>query len=803
MRTRLTATLAAAALFAGSGLVATADDLGPVDLPVLSPELQRGTTTSVVNTGEAIEVDRVVDGDISDWVGTPSGYGGTMVRSAGELIYQDHIFDAWGADDGADASRVEFLGPLNEVHEGSYRLEQLAQQDLGGQLGADGLPQQVSDQDHYGNIDGHADAADIVEVRAVIDGADLRLLVRLTTLRPTDNPAVLVLADRVDGGSYSVPFDSGLTTGAETAALATRDGLDIRDLTTGASVVIAGPPDPEPMVAVNEGSPDDDEFTNAVEIRIPLDLVDRQSGVVHLAVATGLDSGHGTLADLGTGPNVANVAFRPAEPVRVWMEKRQALALLAGTIDPFFTEVDPGADPAATETLELSAGYHDRIYESDRHVATEGGKDGLWQHYGLYLPEGYDPSVPAPLQWWLHWRGGEAHTAGAVIPEMFRQLGDDHGAVVVSPRGRGSSSWYVGTGHVDINQVWDDVLANHNIDESRTFVTGHSMGGWGSWLLSVLYPDRIAAAMPYAGPVTQGAWTGIDFEGCDDFQYDEYTPCYVETNGSDPRAQHHRKLLQNLRHTPVAIFQGTNDELVPVSGVTRQVERLVELGYRHRYYLSPGYEHYTHPVMDQWGQGGDYLHQFAIPENPHHVTYTRDMPFERATETVRSFGIPLDFSFDSAWWMSGLTPVDDVDGVAHFDGSSRAIPADNHLVAPDTDAPTSTQQWGPFLVAGLQWLDTSPVVAPSATWNGFDISLGGASAVTLDLAGMLIDVDEPIMGVVDSDAALSLGLRGFDAMPAVLVDGVPVEASLHGDTLAVDLPAGISVVRIGSVVHIG
>lgn len=110
----------------------------------------------------------------------------------------------------------------------------------------------------------------------------------------------------------------------------------------------------------------------------------------------------------------------------------------------------------------------------------------------------------------------------------------------------------------------------------------------------------------------QGAWTGADFDGRDDMKREEYTPCYIEANNSNPRDQHTRKLLENLRHVPLAILHGNLDELVPYSGVARQAERLAELGYRFRLYSFPSYEHYSHPVVDQWAEAARYEHSSGI-----------------------------------------------------------------------------------------------------------------------------------------------------------------------------------------------
>jgi pimeloyl-ACP methyl ester carboxylesterase len=376
------------------------------------------------------------------------------------------------------------------------------------------------------------------------------------------------------------------------------------------------------------------------------------------------------------------------------------------------------------------------------------------------------------------------------VPKVFKQFGEDRDTIVVSPSGRGTSTWYVGRGHVDFRQVWADVFDTFAIDDDHVYVTGHSMGGWGSYLLTLLYPDRFAAGAPVAGPVTQGAWTGADFPGCDSMKYDDYTPCYIDANESRPRDQHTRKLLENSRHVPYAILQGTSDELVPYSGVFRQHERLVQLGYRHRLFTYPGYEHYTHPVTDQWAEAAAYLHRFTRPENPSRVTYKRDMPFERATEEVQSGGARLNFDFDSAYWMSGLKPVDMTVGVASFDGRSLGIPEDPYVAAPDTDAPTAPGQTGPYIVTGLQWLDDPTKSTPAAA-NAFTANLTGTAAVRLDLLRMAIDPGTSIAGAITTDHELSLGLDAdWTTTPNVAVDGQPVAVQLADGVATVSVPSG-------------
>jgi hypothetical protein len=230
--------------------------------------------------------------------------------------------------------------------------------------------------------------------------------------------------------------------------------------------------------------------------------------------------------------------------------------------------------------------------------------------------------------------------------------------------------------------------------------------------------------------------------GCDDLQYDDYTPCYIEANDSDPRAQHTLRMLENLRNVPVAAFHGAADELVPVSGVTRQMARMAELGHRYRYYLSPTYEHYTHPIMDQWEEGGRYSHQFVRDPNPPEVVYIRDVAFERTVEEIRSKDHDLDFDFDSAYWMSGLQVAADAER-AIFRGRNLADP-ESHLAVPDTAPPATVGQWGPFVVTGQQWVDSTALTAPP-TRNGVALDLDGVSSVAVDVDRLGLDRWEPIV----------------------------------------------------------
>jgi len=752
-----------------------------VTLPVFRVQVPAGGGTAVP-LAPAFDPSRRVDGNIADWRGQLPGFGGAMIYSHGELVYEDHIFDAYGPDNGQDAARLAVMDPLTQAVPEFYRLDP-AYQYLPGEFGIPTGP--LTPGTNYGD-DPMEEQADLSEVRLGTDSRrDLWLLARTTTMNDSHPAtALLVLLDTRPGGAKrAVPFNSGLSTTRADVAVFLHGGYGAwADLAHPGTIHVL----PAGSVATNPRG-----YVNAIEARIPARLLGGSTHTVGVAVAAGLaDAGGKALRTLPLQPNVANVAFRPDEPARNWWEKQQALELHRGTIDSFFATASLDRMAAgANQRYVPGPGYHDRIFTSSPAISSEHGTEGILQHYGVYLPSGFREGRPTPTQYWFHFRGGDAHIAAAVVPGVIWDMGEYAHSIVITPDGRGEAGWYVGRSQEDVLEVWADSHRLFPIDRDRTYIAGHSMGGWASYLLPIEHPDWFAAAFPASGPVTQGAYTGVDFRGCDGYSFQGETPCYTSANGGDPRAEYTEPLLDNLKWVPYAIYQGTNDELVPTTGVTLQVKRLQQLGYRYQYYLFPGQEHYGPPIVDQWMDGVRYEHQFALDPNPPEVTYIRSMPFEHAIETVNSGGVRFSFPLDHAYWMSGLEPVDSRKGIARFDGRSLAIPDPERTPVPQTTAPVQTDQGYPFVMVGQAW--RSGASAP--TRNGFIATLTGARAVTLDTARMRLSTTRLITGELSSDAPLSLTLLGrWPATVVASVDGrvVRVARPQRASSITLELAAG-------------
>src|SRR5262249_27782755 len=57
-------------------------------------------------------------------------------------------------------------------------------------------------------------------------------------------------------------------------------------------------------------------------------------------------------------------------------------------------------------------------------------------------------------------------------------------------------------GRLDALEVLEVARASLKTDPRRTYLTGHSMGGHGTWHVGVTFPDRFAAIAPSAGWVS-------------------------------------------------------------------------------------------------------------------------------------------------------------------------------------------------------------------------------------------------------------------------------------------------------------
>jgi dienelactone hydrolase len=728
-------TLVAAVALAAAPAPGTAPEEVPDRGPVLSEPITRGELVLAAATSRTPS-DKVVDGDPSDWIGEASGIGGTSVWDAGEHVHSDFLFDAHGADDGGDAQRLDDFAGLFYLESRTERIDQLLRTS-GSQVG---VPAPLGAPDEYGDRPGGLDDADLREVRWAADptGDELQLLVRLANLSDPARLGVLVLADVAPGGGGELGHGTGLVSDRFDRTVMLRpDGAEVTDLATGATVPA------EVGVAV-----DADGWTNALEAGIPADLLTGGAGTFDVAVMAG------RFGEDGSTFTPLNLAYRHAEPLEIWNDRLQALDLHAGNVDRFSSGPLAVADLLAGRSEPMvrpGPGYHERQLRSAEAISREGGDDGIWQPYGLYVPTDHDPGTATPTTFWLHYRGGKAHSGVVINPRLVTQLGEEPGNLMVFPHARGTSEWYVTESHQDFWEVYDDVHALvPDIDPERRYLSGYSMGGYGSWLLATLYPDRFAAAFVQSGAITQGAWLG---GGPDDEPDPFFDQGWVEANDGDARAQLTYRALENLRDVPFAIDHGTDDELVPITGIERMAARLTELGYRHRFTRLVGYEHFSQAIVDEWADGAAYLQGHRAPTNPRQVTYAVVPALVWGVNRVDPpAGVTFDFRPDGAYWVDDVVvrdvPVVDeqtgrpdvsVKGVVDLVAEALEEPAT--VTVPDAGAASPPGHSTPYVRTGLQQVEVpAPVASPPTLVNRFSGTLANVASVSLDAARMGLDL---------------------------------------------------------------
>lgn len=161
--------------------------------------------------------------------------------------------------------------------------------------------------------------------------------------------------------------------------------------------------------------------------------------------------------------------------------------------------------------------------------------------YLISTPKDYSESGKAsPLLLFLHGageRGTDLNRVKAWGPPKIIENGGEMPFIVVSPQCPKGAFW----NSFLLKNLLDEVISNYNVDKSRIYLTGLSMGGYGSFDLAMSYPDYFAAVAPVCG----GGNTAMAFR---------------------------------MKDIPTWIFHGKLDKAVPYKRSVDMVEALKELG---------------------------------------------------------------------------------------------------------------------------------------------------------------------------------------------------------------------------------
>jgi predicted peptidase len=145
------------------------------------------------------------------------------------------------------------------------------------------------------------------------------------------------------------------------------------------------------------------------------------------------------------------------------------------------------------EAAEMERHQSVQRYEFSAHKAQQ-------VNYLLYLPREYkdDSKKDWPLVLFLHGAGERGTDIWKVAihgPPKLIRAGHEFPFILVSPQCPEGSIW---SRDVLLGLV-DSVCKKYRVDTNRLYVTGLSMGGYGTWDLGLSHPEKFAAIAPICG----------------------------------------------------------------------------------------------------------------------------------------------------------------------------------------------------------------------------------------------------------------------------------------------------------------
>ena len=177
-------------------------------------------------------------------------------------------------------------------------------------------------------------------------------------------------------------------------------------------------------------------------------------------------------------------------------------------------------------------------------VRHEDAKSSL--KYLIYLPHDYaaDADKQWPVMLFLHGRG-ESYGPIDIVkkwgPPRMVERGEKLPYILISPQCPPRQFWSQPKAQAHVIQLLDHVLAKYKTDKQRIYLTGLSMGGYGSWRMAADYPQRFAAVAPICG-------------------------------GGKPEDG------KKLKDIPIWVFHGDQDRVVPFKRSVEMVEAIRAAG---------------------------------------------------------------------------------------------------------------------------------------------------------------------------------------------------------------------------------
>ncbi len=246
--------------------------------------------------------------------------------------------------------------------------------------------------------------------------------------------------------------------------------------------------------------------------------------------------------------------------------------------------------------------------------------DGSVQYYAVTPSSDTLVTRPPALFLSLHGAGVEAiNQASSYAPKAW--------GVIVAPTNRRPYGFnWEDWGRTDAMEVLDLAKKKFSVDESRIYLTGHSMGGHGTYHVGGTFPDQFAALGPSAGWISFWSYRVRE-------QFNDPSPMRAMLMRPATPSDTYT-LSRNFEHLGVYILHGREDDNVPVSESRSMAQHLATFDKDFVYHEQPGVGHWwdlsEEPGADcvDWPPMFDFFARHARPgaDRLRHITFTTASP---------------------------------------------------------------------------------------------------------------------------------------------------------------------------------